>query len=65
MAYDNVSASVALAGSALSAITTFCVLVCFAIWHRTHRSFRHALVFNLALAGKLIPPFAENTLLGT
>ncbi|PQE32822.1 glucose receptor git3 protein [Rutstroemia sp. NJR-2017a WRK4] len=50
MAYDNVSAAVALAGSSLSAVTTFCILVCFAIWHRSHRSFRHALVFNLALA---------------
>ncbi|KAI9650421.1 hypothetical protein NHQ30_000435 [Ciborinia camelliae] len=50
MVYDNVSAPIALAGSTLSAITTFIVLVCFAIWHRTQRSFRHALVFNLALS---------------
>jgi hypothetical protein len=53
--YDGVSAPIALAGSSLSAITTFCVIICFAIWHRTHRTFRHALVFNLALAGKHTP----------
>ncbi|KAG4029781.1 hypothetical protein MFRU_014g00810 [Monilinia fructicola] len=50
MVYDSVSASIALAGSTLSAITTLFVLICFAIWRDSQKSFRHALVFNLALA---------------
>ncbi|QSZ35484.1 hypothetical protein DSL72_008354 [Monilinia vaccinii-corymbosi] len=50
MSYDGVSALIALSGSALSATTTFVVLICFAVWRNSHKSFRHALVFNLALA---------------
>lgn len=51
MAFDSTVAGVTLAGSLLSAIASFCVLACFVFFNKSQRSFRHALVFNLALAG--------------
>ena len=51
MAFDPTIAGITLAGSLLSAIASFCVLACFVFFNKSQRSFRHALVFNLALAG--------------
>jgi hypothetical protein len=51
--FDPIIAGVTLGGSLLSAIASFCVLGCFVLFNRNQRSFRHALVFNLALSGML------------
>ncbi|KAI1129076.1 G protein-coupled glucose receptor regulating Gpa2-domain-containing protein [Nemania abortiva] len=59
MAYDEAIAVVTLVGSILSFIATACVLSCFVVFHKNQRSFRHGLIFNLALSGK--PPFPSNT----
>ena len=40
-----------LVGSLCSAAATSCVLVCYVIYANQQRSFRHALVLNLAIAG--------------
>lgn len=45
------TAAVTLSGSLLSSIASFCVLVCFLVIRKSQRTFRHALVFNLTLAG--------------
>ncbi|KAH9884055.1 hypothetical protein F4778DRAFT_573550 [Xylariomycetidae sp. FL2044] len=50
MAYDHLVASITLTGSLLSAIATGCVLITFVVYRHNQKSFRHALVFNLALA---------------
>ncbi|KKY31807.1 putative glucose receptor git3 [Diaporthe ampelina] len=50
MAYDDVVARFTLAGSLISCIATFCVLVSYMVFRDELRSFRQALVFNLALA---------------
>ncbi|KAH7025026.1 G protein-coupled glucose receptor regulating Gpa2-domain-containing protein [Microdochium trichocladiopsis] len=50
MAFDATIAGVTLGGSLLSATASFCVLACFVFFNKSQRSFRHALVFNLALA---------------
>ncbi|KAG8156855.1 hypothetical protein KVR01_013268 [Diaporthe batatas] len=50
MAYDNVVARFTLAGSMISCIATFCVLVSYMVYREELRSFRQVLVFNLALA---------------
>jgi hypothetical protein len=52
MAYDEVVAIPTLVGSLVSATASLCILICFAIWRRQQQTFRHALVFNLALSGK-------------
>jgi hypothetical protein len=51
--FDPIIAGVTLGGSLLSAIASFCVLGCFVLFNKNQRSFRHALVFNLALSGML------------
>jgi len=51
MAFTPVTAAVTLSGSLLSSIASFCVLVCFLFIRKSQRTFRHALVFNLTLAG--------------
>lgn len=58
MAYDDVVAKFTLAGSMISCIATFCVLVSYMIYREELRSFRQALIFNLALAGTYLesPP---------
>ncbi|ORY59210.1 G protein-coupled glucose receptor regulating Gpa2-domain-containing protein, partial [Pseudomassariella vexata] len=48
--YDGLIASITLAGSIVSSVSTACVLTCFVIYRRDQRSFRHALVLNLALS---------------
>ncbi|KAI0098061.1 hypothetical protein GGR51DRAFT_577301 [Nemania sp. FL0031] len=58
MAYDEAIAIVTLVGSILSFIATAYVLGCFAVFHKNKRSFRHGLIFNLALSGK---PSLSNT----
>ena len=40
-----------LVGSLCSAVATSCVLVCYVIYADQQRSFRHALILNLAVAG--------------
>lgn len=51
MAYDDVVARFTLAGSLISCIATCCVLVSYMVYRDELRSFRQALVLNLALAG--------------
>jgi hypothetical protein len=55
-AFGMVVAAVTLGGSALSFLATACVLACFLLYNKSQRSLRHALVFNLTLAGKCIYP---------
>jgi hypothetical protein len=50
MAFDRQISSITLTGSVLSSVTTFCVLCCFVVFRQNQRTFRHALVFNLALS---------------
>ncbi|KAL1845295.1 hypothetical protein Daus18300_014568 [Diaporthe australafricana] len=50
MAYDDIVARFTLAGSMISCIATCCVLVSYTVYREELRSFRQALVFNLALA---------------
>ncbi|GME65006.1 Glucose receptor Git3 [Neofusicoccum parvum] len=50
MAYDELIATITLVGSLLSCIATTCVLVSYVVYRDQQRSFRHALVLNLALA---------------
>lgn len=49
--FDGLVASVTFSGSLISFIATSCVLASYAYYRHEQRSFRHALVFNLALAG--------------
>jgi len=51
MAYDEVVAAITLAGSALSSLSTACVLIWFVVYNKNQRSLRHALVLNLTLSG--------------
>ncbi|OHE94061.1 hypothetical protein CORC01_10636 [Colletotrichum orchidophilum] len=51
MAFDVAVSSVTLTGSILSFIATTCVLISSVFYHDQQRSFRHALVLNLTLAG--------------
>ncbi|KAJ4422705.1 hypothetical protein N0V82_002602 [Gnomoniopsis sp. IMI 355080] len=48
--YDPLVDPLVLAGSSLSLLATFLVLITFAIYHREQRTFRHALVLNLTVA---------------
>jgi hypothetical protein len=48
--WDPVVDPFVLTGSSLSLVMTFLVLVTFAIYHQEQRTFRHALVLNLAVA---------------
>ncbi|KAK7626111.1 G protein-coupled glucose receptor regulating Gpa2-domain-containing protein [Phyllosticta citricarpa] len=50
MGYDSAVNIPTLIGSVLSTIATFTVLVSYLIFSQQKRSFRHALVFNLAVA---------------
>ncbi|OJD31291.1 glucose receptor git3 protein [Diplodia corticola] len=50
MAYNELIATVTLVGSLLSFVATSCVLISYIVYHEQQRSFRHALVLNLALA---------------
>ncbi|KAB2572072.1 hypothetical protein DBV05_g9303 [Lasiodiplodia theobromae] len=50
MAYDELIATITLVGSLLSFAATCCVLASYVVYHKQQRSFRHALVLNLALA---------------
>jgi hypothetical protein len=52
MAFDRQVASITLTGSILSFVATFCVLCCFVVFRKNQRTFRHALVLNLTIAGK-------------
>ncbi|KAG8162125.1 hypothetical protein KVR01_007890 [Diaporthe batatas] len=48
--FDRLVSSITFSGSLISFIATTCVLISYAYYRREQRSFRHALVFNLALA---------------
>ncbi|GME40462.1 Epoxide hydrolase-like protein [Neofusicoccum parvum] len=50
MGYDPAISLPTLIGSLLSCLATSCVLLSYTIYVQQQRSFRHALVFNLALA---------------
>ncbi|KAL1638642.1 hypothetical protein SLS58_008760 [Diplodia intermedia] len=52
MAYDKLIVTVTLVGSLLSFVATSCVLISWVVYREQQRSFRHALVLNLAIAGK-------------
>jgi hypothetical protein len=52
MPYDLTIAIPTLVGSLLSFVATSAVLVSYIVYADQQRSFRHALVLNLALAGK-------------
>lgn len=52
MVYDGQVLIPTLIGSLLSCIATACVLIAYVKYAAQQRSFRHALVLNLALAGK-------------
>lgn len=49
--FDGLVASVTFSGSLISFLATTAVLCCYVYYRNEQRSFRHALVFNLALAG--------------
>lgn len=53
--FDPLLAGITFTGSLLSFTATTLVLICFVYYRHEQRSFRHALVFNLALAGKVGP----------
>ncbi|KAL1870743.1 hypothetical protein Daus18300_005063 [Diaporthe australafricana] len=48
--FDGLVSAVTFSGSLISFIATSCVLASYAYYRHEQRSFRHALVFNLALA---------------
>lgn len=48
--YDPLVDPLVLAGSSLSLLATFLVLLSFAVFHREQRTLRHALVLNLTIA---------------
>ncbi|KAF3771196.1 hypothetical protein M406DRAFT_326591 [Cryphonectria parasitica EP155] len=48
--FDPIVDPLVLLGSSLSLVSTFCVLLTFAIYRQEQGTFRHGLVFNLALA---------------
>lgn len=48
--YDPLVDPLVLFGSCLSGLMTFFVLLSFAVYRQEQRTFRHALVFNLAVA---------------
>ncbi|KAI3395069.1 hypothetical protein diail_1826 [Diaporthe ilicicola] len=48
--FDRLVSAVTFSGSLISFIATSCVLVSYAYYRHEQRSFRHVLVFNLALA---------------
>lgn len=50
MAYNELIATITLVGSLLSFVATTCVLVSYIVYREQQRSFRHALVLNLAVA---------------
>lgn len=50
--FDPLLAGITFSGSLISFIATTAVLVCFVYYRHEQQSFRHALVFNLALAGR-------------
>lgn len=54
MAYDGVAAKFTVSGSIISCLTTLSVLVYCLATRGRHRSIRHALVFNLVLAGEFL-----------
>jgi hypothetical protein len=55
MPYDGQVLLPTLIGSLLSCVASIFVLLCYIIYADQQRSFRHALVLNLALAGKGSP----------
>lgn len=62
--FDGLVASVTFTGSLLSLLATTAVLISYIYYRHEQRSFRHALVFNLALAGmkthhQLLIPFRD------
>lgn len=48
--YNALASSLTLTGSAMSCFGSGCIILCSVTYHRTQRSFRHALVFNLAVS---------------
>lgn len=54
--FDALVAGITFSGSLLSFLATTAVLICFVYYRHEQQSFRHALVFNLALAGRETPP---------
>lgn len=50
MSFNAIASSLTLTGSALSCLGSGSIILCSLIYHRTQRSFRHALVFNLAVS---------------
>ncbi|KAK8151967.1 G protein-coupled glucose receptor regulating Gpa2-domain-containing protein [Phyllosticta citribraziliensis] len=54
MGYDSAVNIPTLIGSVLSTFATFTVLVSYLIFSQQKRSFRHALVFNLAVAAEFV-----------
>jgi hypothetical protein len=61
MAYDAQVLLPTLIGSILSCIASVLVLISYIIYADQQRSFRHALVLNLALAGKTLLDTQELT----
>lgn len=62
--YDPLVDPLVLAGSCLSGLMTFLVLLTFAIYNQEQRTFRHALVFNLTgksihILSLSVPTFPE------
>lgn len=62
MAYDELIATITLVGSLLSFAATCCVLASYVVYHKQQRSFRHALVLNLALAGRISHCTTQHTI---
>jgi hypothetical protein len=52
MPYDGQVLIPTLIGSLLSCVATICVLTSYVVYANQQQSFRHALVLNLALAGR-------------
>lgn len=51
--FDTVIVAITLAGSLLSSVANGFVLVSFFIYRHQVRTFRHALILNLTIAGKI------------
>ena len=62
MAFDRQVSAITLTGSILSSLATLGVLCCFVVFRKNQRTFRHALVLNLTIAGKY--RFTYSILLG-
>lgn len=57
--YDPLVDPLVLAGSCLSGLMTFLVLLTFVVYHQEQRTFRHALVLNLTGKSYILQPRAS------